>query len=96
MQGCLPSAYCRMLQGLSIKKVAADVTKAKAHEAHVNYKADRKVAHAVAHAMKHKSGHIEKSLGAGPIAGGIAVAGAALGLESAHLSGKEARLGWQQ
>jgi hypothetical protein len=85
-----------MLQGLSIKKVAADVTKAKAHEAHVNYKADRKVAHAVAHAMKHKSGHIEKSLGAGPIAGGIAVAGAALGLESAHLSGKEARLGWQQ
>lgn len=73
-----------------MKKVAADVSKAKAHEAYVNYKADRKVARAVAHAMKHSGGHLEKSLAAAPGLGGVAVAGAALaGLESAHISGEK-------
>lgn len=74
-----------------MKKVAADVSKAKAHEAYINYKADKKVARAVAHAMKHSGGHLEKSLAqaALPGIGGVAVAGAALaGLESAHISGE--------
>jgi hypothetical protein len=80
--------------GLSMKKVAADVSKAKAHEAYINYKADKKVARAVAHAMKHSGGHLEKSLAqaALPGIGGVAVAGAALaGLESAHISAHDSK-----
>lgn len=75
-------------QGLSIKKVAVDVSRAKAHEAYVAYKADRKVARAVEHAMKHSGGHLEHALSkaALPGVGGVAVAGGIL--ESAHLSGE--------
>lgn len=78
------------MQGLSIKKVASDVSRAKAKEAHITYLADRKVARAVEHAMRHSGGHLEKALAkaAVPGLGGVAVAGLA-GLESAHLSGMQ-------
>ena len=74
-----------------MKKVAADVSKAKAREAYINYKADRKVARAVSHAMRHSGGHLEKSLATAAVPGlaGVGIAGAALaGLESAHISGR--------
>lgn len=75
-----------------MKKVAVDVSRAKAHEAYITYKADRKVARAVEHAMKHSGDHLEHALtkAAVPGIGGVGIAGAALaGLESAHISGKQ-------
>lgn len=66
------------------------MSRAKAHEAYVAYKADRKVARAVEHAMKHSGGHLEHALAkaAVPGVGGVGIAGVALaGLESAHISG---------
>lgn len=73
-----------------MKKVAADVARAKAHEAHVAYLADKKVARAVEHAMKHSGGHLEKHLSTAALPGVAGVATASLlgGLESAKLSGE--------
>lgn len=76
------------MQDIGAKKAAAHIAKAKAHEAYVSYKADRRVAKAMQHAIKHTGGHAEET--AALAQGGMLPAAVLSGLETAKVSGEGA------